>query len=294
LTVVEGQAMGVGIDQLANRVVVEMLSSDGTNSAPSMTPQTPAESALVATYGASTLEFSVSTLPTVSSGRTSDNAPWNGGDALQTDYNAYGVATTCTSGPGLHNTSTGDDLMLMAGHCKYDAVNYADPNDWYNGGTYVGSISQSAVGGTTAATKYLDEAVIPTSTSHITWTGINTKTSIEGNALPPTGGTVCSEGAYGGERCGTVTAQSVTQPFTMNGGQIEYVEDLLKVSGVTLIGGDSGGPDYEASIYGPLYVGVNIGTNGSGTSWMEQIGADLYVLSAYYGANVVVNTVSNS
>lgn len=289
-----GEPMGVGIDQSANRVHVESLSSAGSGSeAATTTPQNSADNSLVSTYGQSTLEFSSGPVPKLTASRTSDSPPWNGGDALRSGYNIYGVATTCTSGPGLHLSSNGAHLMLLAGHCMYDAQNYADPNNWYNGGNYVGSISAWAIGGTNSGSAYLDIGVIPTSTSRNTWTGVNTRTAMTGNALPPTGGTIFEEGAYGGEQRGTVVYQSITEPFTMNGGRVEWVGDLIQVSGVTLTPGDSGGTAWEASIFGPLYVGANIGTNGSGTSWVEQIGADLYVLSAYYGTNVVVNTVSN-
>jgi hypothetical protein len=102
------------------------------------------------------------------------------------------------------------------------------------------------------------------------------------------------EGAVGGERCGTVVATDLSG-IEATGSElpsgVEYINDEID-TGNGDIPGDSGGTEYENSIFGPLVTGTNVSQNGTDV-FGEDIDALLYAYSAYYGSAVVVNTVSN-
>ena len=90
----------------------------------------------------------------------------------------------------------------------------------------------------------------------------------------------------------------MTEPFNLGGGRTEWVNNLIQ-SNLILQPGDSGGVAWEASIFGPLDVGTNVGVatdaNGNpiGPSWQEEIEPELFVDGVYYGGSFVVNTGSN-
>lgn len=187
-------------------------------------------------------------------------------------------------------------LCYPAGHCSWSGGSQVVNNPFYNNGTEVGPMVIAIIGGFSPSTASLDTGLIATSSSDIIWTGDETRTTIFGNATPPGGGRVCSEGVVGLERCGNIVGTNLG-PLRFTGSEfpggaqyLNNVDEFNTGNGILL--GDSGGPEYEKSIFGPLITGVNIGT-GSPYGFGEDIQALLYVYSAYYDSAVVVNTPSN-
>ncbi len=298
---------GIGLDEQNNRVLVTHIAAQSTSgsgpavsSAPTMAPSNSTEASLSQTYGTQ-VEFQATGTPTASgSGPVSDTPPWNGGDWL-VDGNA---GLYCTSGPGVHSTTTGQHFLLTAGHCGYEAGSHTDfYNTWIyapvlNSSTYVGTEATWSIGGTTLSAAGLDMGNIPTSSSPLIWIPGPARQTMTGWALPPGGGTICEEGVHGGQLCGAVQGENMTEPFNLGGGRTEWVNNLIQ-SNLILQPGDSGGVAWEASIFGPLDVGTNVGVatdaNGNpiGPSWQEEIEPELFVDGVYYGGSFVVNTGSN-
>jgi hypothetical protein len=288
---------GVGIDEANNRVLINSTANSASGGV-SDQPSDSTEQSLAATYGASSLEFKSGGQPTSTANRYADSPPWNGGDQLllPTLYGTNG----CTSGPGVHVTSSGGHALLTAGHCTWiggtnfvgniDAYNTWSGGPVYNSSTLVGTVALSSIGGN--STPWLDIALIPTASSNITWTALYNRTYMTGWATPPVGGSVCSEGSYGLEICGTIIAtnQTVTVLGSELPGGYEVVEGLDEMN-QPIHPGDSGATVWENSVFGPLVTGTNV-SSGS-TSFSEDIDTSLYIYSQYYGSSVVVNTVSN-
>lgn len=118
-----------------------------------------------------------------------------------------------------------------------------------------------------------------------------------GGATPPGGGYVCEEGAFGGERCGSVQATDisppalVSEPLVPSGREYcKYMDEINTGNGD--IGGDSGATEWETSIFGNLVTGTNVSASSTSV-FGEDIQALLYVYSVYYGSALVVNTPSN-
>jgi hypothetical protein len=289
---------GVGIDEGANRILVESFVQPAgakANPVPSPSPVNSTQASLVSEYGPSILEFSTVDPPHTTANRYADLPPWNGGDQI------VSPADYCTTGPGIHNASSGVHAILTAGHCAYEAGVYTNyfntvyyaPN--FTLGDDVGIESSWVVGGTTVGSANLDfgNIVAPGGSSDITWTGSATRTYITGWFKPASGNEVCEEGSVGGEQCNNIGGTDLTIGPLQMGNTIEYVKNMIQVDN-GLAGGDSGGTTWCPTIFGPLVVGINTGADNSGPiSWQEEIEPILYVDSLYYGASVVVNTVSS-
>ena len=290
---------GVGIDEGANRVLVESFVQPAgakANPVPSPSPLNSTQASLVSEYGSSMLEFSSIDPPQAAANRYADSPPWNGGDQIVSP-----APVGCTTGPGIHNTSSGAHAILTAGHCGYEA---GSQTDFYNTPYYVPVFNSSdnvgiestwLIGGLTLGTAGPDFGNILTSSSDITWTGGGaTRTYMTGSALPFKGGyPVCEEGSFGGEQCGAVMGTGLTIGPISIGNRNEYVYQLIQLS-TALTPGDSGGTAWGATIFGPLVVGTNVATNAlDGISWQQEINTALYIDSYWYGASVVVNTVSS-
>jgi streptogrisin B len=271
---------GTGIDQATDQVVVF---SDGTDAAAVTT------AAYVSAYG-SAVQIKNGPTPSATAGRTGDIAPWYSGDQIVStgtpDF------TYCTLGFGVHNTSNGQHFSLTAGHCG--------SKTWYNtshstpkrntstlvGSTYAGSLAGPGSG--------LDVQLVKDASSDVMWKGAlgaTTPTTITGYSNPFAGASVCLEGSISGERCGTVEATTVSSVISGEG-YSGIVSDLFTTN-VAPIPGDSGGPVLFPSVYGAL-AGGDIDAYSGNTGFSEEIDAVLYVESVKQGAQVTVNTSSNT
>lgn len=299
-TLLQNGVWGVGIDEANNRVLVESTAPSSSQSSHDISaiPRNAIEQSLANTYGGNSLEFRYAEQPATTANRYADTPPWNGGDqlVLPTVFGKSG----CTSGPGVHVTSSGGHAVLTAGHCSWAAgINFVGnitayntyyPTPVYNSSTTVGLIAISSTGGPT--THWFDTALIPAASSNITWSGFFNRTTFTGNATPPVGGTICSEGSFGLEICGSVIATNVSIVVTAGelAGGSEIVDGLDEMN-QPIVSGDSGGTVWENSIFGPLATGTNVASGSD--SYSEDLAPILYLYSAYYGSAVVVNTVSN-
>jgi hypothetical protein len=276
--------IGVGIDELANKVTVDFDNSGspeaGTHSVPASAAS--AEQRMDAQYGAQNIQFSGTAVPTPTATPYLDSAPWKGGDEL---YNAYdgGLAyIDCTAGPGVR-LGDGADLLLTAGHCAAEAINDGiSPPNWYNWLTLVGTESAWWLGGVTQATAGLDFGAIPTLSSYQAWENSTTLIPFTGWYLPPVGASVCEDGYQGDYQCGTVANTSAVS-LVSGGGIYEWVNNLLQITG-NLIGGDSGGAGWYPTIYGPLITGTNV-SSGGGYFYQEEITPELNRLASFYGTS---------
>lgn len=271
-----GGVIGFGINELSNRVDVTL------NASTSESMRAATESALVAQYGAHSLEFKYGPIPSLSSSPAADSAPWHGGDEI------YGSVNSCTTGPGLH-LATGQQLILTAGHCAYESANDGYTPVYYNNGTEVGTESAWWVGGSTSSAAGLDFGVLPTLSADSAWQSNSSLVTFTGYYLPPASASVCHDGFQGDYACGTVVNNSYTGLFGPMAptGAYEWVNNLLQITG-SLIAGDSGGAGWYNTYYGPLITGTNVGTGG-GYFYQEEISAELNRLSGYYGVAVTPN-----
>jgi hypothetical protein len=278
--------IGVGIDQLANKVTVDFNNSAspeaGSHSVPASAAST--EQQMEAKYGKQNIQFSGTAVPTAASTPYLDSAPWKGGDEL---YNAYNGGTSyidCSAGPGLR-LATGPDLLLTAGHCAAEAIHDGiSPPNWFNWLTLVGTESAWWLGGGSPSTAGLDFGVIPTLSSYQAWQNYTTLIPFTGWFLPPVGASVCEDGYQGDYQCGTVKNNSAV--ILVNNGAIgsEWVNNLLQITG-SLIPGDSGGAGWYPTVYGPLISGTNV-ASGGGYFYQEEITPELNRLSSFYGTTV--------
>ncbi len=225
-----------------------------------------------------------------------DCSPWNGGDGLSTGI------VNCTSGFGVHDTGTGAQYLVTAGHCGAGGIGQwydtALPGEPYpSGQQYVGATVAGSV-----ATSGVDTMLIaPQSgqSSCIVWGGLSTLPSnaervyLTGYDDPFAGATVDVEGAVSLERQGTVAYTDVTTTGTDLG------ESLVDVGLVVPTGvaqpGDSGGPVVFPTVFGPLAGGTVVGSlsyQGGTFAVYQQIDAILYVDSAWAGAPITVNTAT--
>jgi len=266
---------GAGVDIEHGRVVVMSSTSRGA-------------AAAKADYGSRVLVISDKATG-LTSNRYADSAPWNGGDQIVTP--SFGE-TTCSSGFGVENTSTGQTYMITAGHCGAATwYNTKTNSPVYNSSTLIGKTLSGSV-----STSIVDAQLITADTSCVTWGRQSTKNSnayriyITGYDNPPQGAAIETEGATTLELTGTVAYYDVSRVV---GG--ENLSDLDLVTAIP-DGGDSGGPLVYPTIYGPLAGGTLVGwyENSSGDAWgvAQLIDSELYTFTADLGNTIVPITSS--
>lgn len=293
----------VGLDDLNNRVILG--SSDSytgpmSNNAATYQPLDSVEQNLVSQFGSDLLEFRPGTAPVATgSGRLSDSPPWNGGDEIVLPW-LYGY-NYCSTGFGVH-TNSGAHYMLTAGHCAYVGGNFVNGihanntdhnNPQYTAANLVGTINSASVGGQTQASAGIDSALITASSSNIIWTNVNTRVTLTGWATPSVGAFACNEGAIGGELCAYIIQDDTTWEVTDGAlpGGVEWVDslDLLNVPDDI---GDSGGPVYWNTQYGPLAAGTLVARNGTDSASMD-IDVLLYLWGVDLNQTMSLNTLSS-
>ncbi len=262
---------GVGLDEANNRV---LLDSDGSPVADTEVAKAESE------YGGM-IETRQEQVPTVRDGRFSDSLPWNGGDEIV----GKGSGIGCSTGFGVHSTSSGHHYILTAGHCGTDYwynEQFSPPGPpntfplaWLIGPTLNGS--RVFAPGNTRATASVDSQLIDPgsgSSSCISWGAF----SIPGNPFvryyvngyndPGSGDSVLLEGSYSLEKPTTVVAAPVTFAEHEPGGPDYWVKNGIQTV-QSPASGDSGGPIVEPSIYGYLAAGMI--TAGSNTDGFGQL-----------------------
>ncbi len=242
----------------------------------------PIDAGLEAAYG-SEVEVSDSTSGALdAASRTTDSAPWNGGDMILTK-----PGTLCTLGFGLHDTVTGTKYQLTAGHC--------DNGTWYNLPRYGTTFTSAHLVGTTVGgsvtTSGIDAQLIASNSSCISWGASGSRYFITGSANAPQGASILDEGAIGGSIAGTVAVADWS-------GKVGS-ESLSNIDLTTAVSslGDSGGPVVYPTGYGPLAAGSIVGTltysNGTTYGVVQNIDAELWDYSVLIGDSLVPNTSSN-
>jgi len=265
---------GAGLDVRLGRVVV-------------MTTEPAGAEAVTADYG-SAVEVLGGQSSQLTASRYGDSYPWNGGDQIVTP--SYGE-TTCTSGFGMQNESTGQTYLMTAGHCGAATwYNTRTNTPVYNSSTLIGTTLSSSVSTTT-----VDAQLITTNSSCVSWGGKSTKTSndervyITGYANPAQGASIELEGATTLEETGTVSYYDVSKVI-----QGEDLDDLDLVTAVPQLG-DSGGPMIYPTVFGPLAGGTVVGwyeANGNVWGVVQLIDAETYTYTALLGGQVVPNVTT--
>jgi hypothetical protein len=220
--------------------------------------------------------------------RYGDTPAFNGGDQIVTPSDGE---TTCTSGFGMQDTTTGRTYLLTAGHCgnaTWYSTHSSDPV--YNSSTLIGSTVPGSV-----VTSVIDAQLISTEASCISWGGISSKVSnderiyITGYTDPLQGAAIETEGSVSTEETGTVAYYDVSKVLA---GESLQDLDFITVLGV---GGDSGGPMIYPTIYGPLAGGTDVGwfqTASEAYGVIQLIDAEVFTYSAFMGDQVVPVTSS--
>ncbi len=272
---------GIGINDSASKVVVIV---------PSMQVATKLEPVLATHYGSTNIAIAIisnfqldqSVAAASNATRYADYAPWNGGDQIVGE-NVFGVGG-CTTGFGFKNSS--GNFISTDGHCNANVVcvlygcgvdGFSTNETWYNingsNETQVPAIPPSCettctVGSTDAdylSTGYLDNQLIPTSSSCIVWGDQSTEPGrsqwifVTGVVNAWSGAQVLQEGSYSFQQSGDVLATDIATraPFPTLVG--------MMLTSAKAIHGDSGGPVILPSIYGPLATGT-IEANANDTS----------------------------
>lgn len=206
--------------------------------------------------------------------RTSDTAPYNGGDAI----GVYGVGG-CTSGFGIK--INGHRRLLTAGHCFPTGDHVYNmklgSSGWYGSKRRMGTVTQRAFPG-----GQLDSEVFTGCNgsgtcggSDLIFTGAigNPQIAVvSGKGSWHDGDQVCESGAYGGERCDFVVKR-VNYCTTLEGYRLCHVTRTYK-SGQNAVSGDSGAPVFRFS-NGLRAVGTHTAHDGSHHEWFTGINAIL-------------------
>ncbi|HVX43910.1 MAG TPA: hypothetical protein VHC49_08480 [Mycobacteriales bacterium] len=235
------------------------------------------EKLLVYRYGAERVAVDhqdASTMTDVLS-RTSDSAPWSGGDGVWHDDQAPSV--NCSSGFGYKGKASGDAYMLSAGHCLGSTV-YTNATAHYTMGPVTNIINGGSDGSRVDA-----ETIRTTGGGDGRVIGKNTTYGIKGAFNPGTNYQyVTVSGAMTGEvNNARVYAQDQcvgTQPHI----HPACHQSFIYKDGTTLCQpGDSGGPVFQRlPTGGAKAVGIIKATDGIGGCWYSQI---LDVLGAVNG-----------
>jgi hypothetical protein len=265
---------GAGLDIRQGRVVVMATNPAGA-------------SAVKADYG-SAVELLTGGASVLTANRYADSAPWNGGDQIVTPSNGE---TTCTSGFGMQDESTGQTYLLTAGHCGSAT--------WYNTRTNTPVYDSATLIGTTlpgsVRTSTVDAQLITTNSSCVSWGGKSTKAGnieriyITGYANAPQGASIELEGAVTLEQTGTVAYYDVSKVI-----QGENLSDLDLVTAIPQVG-DSGGPMIYPTGFGPLAGGTTVAWyDNAGNVWgvVQMIDAETYTYTAMLGGQVVPNVTT--
>jgi len=140
--------------------------------------------------------------------RYADTPAFNGGDQIVTP--SYGE-TTCTSGFGMQDTTTGRTYLLSAGHCGAATwYSTASDNPVYDSSTLIGKTVSGSV-----FTSVIDAQLISTNASCISWGDTSSKPSndvrifITGYDDPQQGAAIETEGSVSTGQTGTVAYYDV-------------------------------------------------------------------------------------
>jgi hypothetical protein len=260
---------GAGLDIEHGRLVVMSRTQRG-------------EAAVTADYG-SAVRVLVDSGSGLYASRYGDTPPFNGGDQIITPS---GGETTCTSGFGMQDATTGREYLLTAGHCGSATwYNTRTDDPVYNSSTLVGTTVRGSV-----VTAVIDAQLISTSASCISWGGKSTKAAnddrlyVTGYFDPPQGAAIQTEGSVSTQQSGTVAYYDTS---VSTGGESLQDLDLITPMGTF---GDSGGPMIYPTEYGPLAGGTIVGWYESGDEgWgvIQLIDAEVFTYSVFLGDQVV-------
>jgi hypothetical protein len=230
----------VGVQDGVNKIVV------GVN-----TPVAKAQTVLENLFGKGQIKV-IEWKLTNEADRYNDSAPWNGGDQIVSEGSTF---TSCTTGFGMHDDSTGAHYVTTAGHCG--------AHFWWNtwsgfairdNSTLVGATSGSVWNGVYFGYR-VDTQKIAASSSTAVWTGSATRRYMSAPLDVAQGDPTCIEGSFSLTECGTIYATD----FGENG--TEYLVDL---NGGGTVFGDSGAPSWRTSPFGPLGQGTHVGSLSNG------------------------------
>jgi hypothetical protein len=217
-------------------------------------------------YGAAwiTVSSSPSSDPATRADRTSDSAPFLGGDAIWFNDKTL-KKLQCTSGFYYTGNNTGNEYLLIAGHCADvgDIVytNYSDPQDVGNT-----TAQHFTNGGFDISTVYSDGL-------SAVWANGSTIHSIKGARDATTSDTLSLDGAATGEVT-DVPVIATDQCVKFDDGITTCMLDVAYDGGYPICqGGDSGGPVYQrrATGGGVIAMGIIIGVDGSGDCFFQEI-----------------------
>lgn len=195
--------------------------------------------------------------------RSSDVAPWYGGDLIRQGDGASQVG--CSGGFIVHSAN-GYDYMATAGHCF-------DGGTVYNGGsTQAGAPSGSgmAIGPETvsnyndSSNGYVDEGFIRLTDGGAgrVYSGYTSTMPVGGNFYAAQGDVLCVDGAYSDQRCGGTVLSSGFDgcAYYDNGTKACHVF-TVSMAGELSGPGDSGGPVYLNSSGSVFAAGIVSGGN---------------------------------
>lgn len=174
--------------------------------------------------------------------RCDDQAPFWGGDVIQTKW------TACTGGFGVHNSS-GGTYMMTAAHCSWNGSALVNGVEFWNGW------ATTVLGNSTDVPGPHDGALIstPGGTGALYYDGPGINNGDTANAKSVAGyqtvsvhDSLCESGAFGGVHCGAIVQElgqdlEITLP---NNSKITYngLAVTTSLSGSFVVDGDSGGP----------------------------------------------------
>ncbi|QQE79552.1 S1 family peptidase [Alicyclobacillus sp. SO9] len=239
-------------------------------------------------FGKSNVEVNsvgTSSIPHLTASRSSDSAPWNGGDFITDDSTG-----DCTDGFGVHTTTQA--FLLTAGHC------YSTGTSVYNGAMTLGLGSFSYMGSVSGngTSNEIDSALISASggSSKLIWSGSSSnpvRDAVSGTSSVVVGDQVCQSGAFDGELCGLVVQNADMTIYPDNGKYTftHEVEASNTSGGIANGAGDSGGPVFRW-IGSYLYaVGTVSAGSGSTTCTNYPNNRQCYTNLYYENINNILN-----
>jgi hypothetical protein len=219
-----------------------------------LSASTSAISTLDNDFGASNISVYTAPYVSLTVSRNDDASPWNGGDAQADSSGDEG----CTNGVPVTNPSTNVVYTMGAAHCWADGTDIYNklcptPSTCVGDGNLEGSVTSrdEAGGGTDTSLQSLDTTGVDDIITGAI--GSPVSSSWGGSVNNTVGSTICNDGAYSGEVCGTVSTVNncVVEGGRSGSGTACDLEHATS-SGIMNQAGDSGGPVLR-TISGVLY-----------------------------------------
>ncbi|HEX3779468.1 MAG TPA: hypothetical protein VHX38_07350 [Pseudonocardiaceae bacterium] len=214
-------------------------------------------------YGANLVDVSKTTEQRghQTSSRTTDTAPYYGGDAIWVHGDTPG--TDCSTGFEVRNNSTGASYELTAGHC---AAHGAAIDTNFSSNRTIGTVAlqRFVYGG-------LDTDLITGSFDPLVWTNSGTATVVGSGDVAPGQGSaslITVDGAASGEHRQLPVIENDACVIYEDG---VYTCYLTVVSGYQAPGGDSGGPAYQYAGATTVNAVGTIDGEGDNETFVQQI-----------------------